>query len=686
MRLGKRWGGLVDLRGIFGFLWRPRAIIAVLLAAGLAYMVVGSLFRVQQADLHRAADFNKKSCANIHASAMAEAETDEPPARCVTVYFATNRQVRGRSPAGPSFSAIDGFRNIGLGVFASKLVYGRAEVSMPHLAIGDKGERKRGDSDTAPEKQPGAYEDLEKYVALTTISMTSQETQFYPALKTAIADAYDAALEKAAREDEEEDQDECECADSEENDDSDGGDDDGEEIKKQVLLFVHGYNVEFDDAVIRAAQLAVDLTFDEESFPDEQAFEFGPPVLFSWPNFGREFTYPLDIFAANRSVSKFEKFLFDLVSKSEADTINIVVHSMGNRVLVKSLEGFVDDFVKENDLADIEFRIVHAAADVDRELYNDVMDKIKDKAFNAEYTIYASEQDRALSLSQLVNFFAEPAGRLGQIINGDIYIRETDDEEEKERFTSIDATGFATDLFGHGYFSNAGNIVSDISCYLEGRAPIDRALIPRSLIEKNETGEEVSLETYWEADSSKCGNCAIERARDFITDEQARSGIRSAIDRVGPGGPPSAQFRLCDDGSSVPVASQCAITKPGEYTGETPDPVLFAVYFAYKSTELTDEARATIAAYAEYILQYDIYQVDVIGYADAVGPEEYNLALSQRRAEIVGDALIDAGVPADLVYAYGRGEDDAEDEPLSRRADEESDAERRRVDVVVEFQ
>lgn len=128
------------------------------------------------------------------------------------------------------------------------------------------------------------------------------------------------------------------------------------------------------------------------------------------------------------------------------------------------------------------------------------------------------------------------------------------------------------------------------------------------------------------------------------------------------------------------------ITKPGADTGETPAPVTFTVYFDYKSTALTDEARETIADYAQRILQYNIYEVVVIGYADAVGPDEYNLALSQRRAEAVAGALVDAGVPNDLIYVEARGEEESDSEILARRTDEESDRNRRRVEVVVEFE
>ena len=42
--------------------------------------------------------------------------------------------------------------------------------------------------------------------------------------------------------------------------------------RKEAFVFIHGYNVAFDDAIYRTAQIAYDLSFD------------GPPILYSWPS------------------------------------------------------------------------------------------------------------------------------------------------------------------------------------------------------------------------------------------------------------------------------------------------------------------------------------------------------------------------------------------------------------------
>ena len=55
----------------------------------------------------------------------------------------------------------------------------------------------------------------------------------------------------------------------------------------QALLFVHGYNVTFESALYRTAQIAFDLEFD------------GVPFLFSWPSKGDFQSYRADLDRAN---------------------------------------------------------------------------------------------------------------------------------------------------------------------------------------------------------------------------------------------------------------------------------------------------------------------------------------------------------------------------------------------------
>ena len=53
-----------------------------------------------------------------------------------------------------------------------------------------------------------------------------------------------------------------------------------------------------------------------------------------------------------------------------------------------------------------------------------------------------------------------------------------------------------------------------------------------------------------------------------------------------------------------------------------------------------------------------IREVTVVGYTDRIGTDEYNLNLSQERAEAVSNYLVEQGVPASVMHSEGRGKAD----------------------------
>jgi OOP family OmpA-OmpF porin len=66
--------------------------------------------------------------------------------------------------------------------------------------------------------------------------------------------------------------------------------------------------------------------------------------------------------------------------------------------------------------------------------------------------------------------------------------------------------------------------------------------------------------------------------------------------------------------------------------------------------------------------------VEIKGYADELGPEDYNMKLSERRAKAVYDLLIASGVDGSRLSYKGYGEDTSVDKAsadarqLARRA------------------
>ena len=99
-----------------------------------------------------------------------------------------------------------------------------------------------------------------------------------------------------------------------------------ESPEKDLLIFVHGFNVSFDQAIVRTAQLAWDIPFN------------GAICSYSWPSQGGVTNYGKDETVNEQSTAAFTKFLKLIINGVPSQTrINIVVHSMGNRLVMRSL-------------------------------------------------------------------------------------------------------------------------------------------------------------------------------------------------------------------------------------------------------------------------------------------------------------------------------------------------------------
>lgn len=84
--------------------------------------------------------------------------------------------------------------------------------------------------------------------------------------------------------------------------------------------------------------------------------------------------------------------------------------------------------------------------------------------------------------------------------------------------------------------------------------------------------------------------------------------------------------------------------------------VLQGVTFEFDSARLTPNARSILVQAADALKGQPGLKVEVAGHTDKVGPEGYNLRLSQQRAESVRDYLVKLGVNPGQLTAVGYGE------------------------------
>lgn len=84
-------------------------------------------------------------------------------------------------------------------------------------------------------------------------------------------------------------------------------------------------------------------------------------------------------------------------------------------------------------------------------------------------------------------------------------------------------------------------------------------------------------------------------------------------------------------------------------------PTHFFVYFELNSTRLTRASQPVLAEIQKQVALFPAPEVIAIGHADAIGAERNNMHLSYRRAQVVREALVRAGIIAERIQAVGRG-------------------------------
>jgi esterase/lipase superfamily enzyme len=171
------------------------------------------------------------------------------------------------------------------------------------------------------------------------------------------------------------------------------------QAKRSPLIFIHGFNVKHEEAVLRASQLAYDLKYQ------------GPVVLFSWPaGAGEGFldnkfinrTYEANLKNAQGSIATFRHFVSKLIENKIIP--NILVHSMGHQVVLPALF----DLGKTGQLqaGDTNLQmplgeVILNAPDFDSDLFIKNIDMIKN--LSRRVTLYCSYNDKAMFASETMN-------------------------------------------------------------------------------------------------------------------------------------------------------------------------------------------------------------------------------------------------------------------------------------------
>ena len=103
------------------------------------------------------------------------------------------------------------------------------------------------------------------------------------------------------------------------------------------------------------------------------------------------------------------------------------------------------------------------------------------------------------------------------------------------------------------------------------------------------------------------------------------------------------------------------------------------VFFDWDSAELPADARQTVQFVSTNAARCNWRNITVTGHADKSGGNDYNMALSLRRAGSVKDGLVREGVAATSIALYGKGEE----QPLVNTADGVREPQNRRVEIAM---
>jgi len=302
-----------------------------------------------------------------------------------TVYFATDRKATGSTEPEEAFG--------GERADAGRMSYGRAEVNIPYS-------HKRGQIET-PWLEIKQLRDPKLHIYVLKVD-SRDETSFFS--------------EVAAP----------------------GPDD--------ILLYIHGFNVTFENALQRAAQISVDFGFK------------GTPVVFTWPSYAGVTGYNTDWENVNWATKHIEAFIDRLASTAKGRKIHVIAHSMGNKGLLNALRlmtyrGITGPLFQSAILCAPDFDSVMFREQVAAEI----------KPLARQWVIYTSDNDIALMTSERLN-----TPRLGRPVT------------YAEGFEIIDATGVEVTPWSvpetHSYYAVKKVVLDDMVKVLSGAAASARGL------------------------------------------------------------------------------------------------------------------------------------------------------------------------------------------------------------------
>lgn len=222
--------------------------------------------------------------------------------------------------------------------------------------------------------------------------------------------------------------------------------------KDHVFIFVHGFNVTFENALFRAAQISYDLGENDQPF--------GTAMLFSWASSGATRDYAYDIDSSNQGARHLKSFVELVTDELQPKHVHLIAHSMGNVPLLEALEDLARDATGPAKIDNV----ILAAPDVDAVEFQNLV--AASLPVSKNFTLYASANDRALQASQELRRRTPRAGEVPE--GGPVIVAGLD---------SLDVTAASTDFLSlnHSGYADKKELLNDMWRLMrDGIRPPDR--------------------------------------------------------------------------------------------------------------------------------------------------------------------------------------------------------------------
>ncbi|MGO6790623.1 alpha/beta hydrolase [Rhizobium ruizarguesonis] len=216
--------------------------------------------------------------------------------------------------------------------------------------------------------------------------------------------------------------------------------------KHQVIIFVHGFNNTYADAVFRFAQIVHDSGTD------------AAPILFTWPSRGRVFDYLYDKESANYSRRALEDLILQAVKSPDVSDVTILAHSMGGWLAAEALR---DVAMREKSIPTKVKNVVLASPDIDIDVFRRQFTEMGPK--RPHFVILTSTRDKALEMSSWLS------GGVNRVGGSDL--RPYAPLLDELGVSVIDTSAIATnDPLGHNAFADSPEIVRLLGRRLAGQS------------------------------------------------------------------------------------------------------------------------------------------------------------------------------------------------------------------------